>query len=240
MPLSYEAPFTVFQFECDPWDRMSPGAVLRRVQEVSTDQCETLGINEALYQRTHTVFLLNKISLEISRLPRIREAVTLATHAYGMKRAVYHRTTALHAQNGEKLCEADSRWLLVDTESRRILRNPIPEFAATFTDEPGEGAHAMEMPKPGEMEPCQKLRAGYLMCDRNGHVNNAWYADLICDNLPLKTLKSRVPRKMVLSYRIEIAMGDSFEFSRCTMENDSYYFRASVEGRKNFEGFVWF
>ncbi len=242
MPHSYSENFQVLHFECDPWQRMSPASVLRRVQEAGTAHCESLGLGDELYQRTGTAFLLAKLSLLVlARMPHLGEAVTVHTQAYGMRRAVYHRVTALHAQNGDKLCEADSRWVLVDVEARRILRKPLEEFTAYFNGEPdAAGMHPMEMPKPGELLPLGELCAGYSVCDRNGHVNNTRYVDMMCDHLPLEKLKQAPPRQVLACYHNEIPLGGSFSLQSALLEDGGFYFAARRGESRDFEGLVRF
>ncbi|MDL2218946.1 hypothetical protein LJC04_01210 [Ruminococcaceae bacterium OttesenSCG-928-O06] len=236
MPLSYEQQFTAFYFECDLWDRMAPGAVLRRVQEISTAQCDALGINEALYRRTGTVFLLAKLSLQVQRMPRLLEDVRIETRAYGMKRAVYQRMTSLHnAQTGEKLCETDARWILVDTETRRIRRKPLDEFLPLFNEEPGAEGHNMDIVRPKTLYPIKEMRATYTLCDRNGHVNNTKYADIVCDHLPIEQLRAAVPKRMLLWYHSEIPLSSSFSLAGAPSGENGYYFVAAQQDRKNFE-----
>ena len=242
MPLCYEDSFRVYQFECDPWDAMTPGAVLRRVQEIATMQCESLGVNEELYKRTHTVFLLSRLSLDYYKAPAIEQQVRIETRAYGMHRAAFHRVTSLYsATGGEKLCEADTRWVLVDTAARRILRRPPEEFDHIFRDEAIAEAHDLTLPKPETPpEGLAKLEARYSLCDRNGHVNNTRYADLMCDYLPPERLKAGPPRRMLLHYHAEIPMGESFELLGAPMGERGWYFLAKQPESNNFEGYAEF
>ncbi len=242
MPLTYEKDIRVTFGECDAFGRMTPGSALRRFQEIATEQCERLGFDNAFYQRTGTAFLLAKLSLLVlARMPHLGEAVTVHTQAYGMRRAVYHRVTALHAQNGDKLCEADSRWVLVDVEARRILRKPLEEFTAYFNGEPdAAGMHPMEMPKPGELLPLGELCAGYSVCDRNGHVNNTRYVDMMCDHLPLEKLKQAPPRQVLACYHNEIPLGGSFSLQSALLEDGGFYFAARRGESRDFEGLVRF
>ncbi|MDL2323996.1 hypothetical protein LJC61_02430 [Ruminococcaceae bacterium OttesenSCG-928-A16] len=241
MPLVYQDTFKVYQFECDPWDRMTPGAILRRVQEIGTQHCEQLGLTEEHYQATHTVFLLSRISLEIYNAPTTLQEVRIETRAYGMHRAVFQRVTSMYnAQTGEKLCEADSRWVLVDTNTRRILRREPEGFNNPFTEAPGQEEHSMEAPKPGEVQSFGTRTASYMLCDRNGHLNNTRYADLVCDCLPLQELAQNQIKKMLLFYKAEIPLGKSFSLygGKAEGEPSTYYFVAEENGRKNFEAFV--
>ncbi len=244
MPLCYDQHFTVFQFECDPWDRMSPGAVLRRAQEVSNAQCDELGLDLEAHAKNHTVFLLSRMSFQvISRMPAIAEQVRIQTRAYGTRRAVYHRATSIHAASGQKLCEVDSRWALVDTQTRRILRKPPPEFEGVFGEAPPYEEHDMTMRRPERLVQLADMRASYSLCDRNGHVNNARYADIMCDHLPIELLEKGTPRRMLLFYRAEIPFNHTFALHGGVVPGEGengYYFLAEDDGTKNFEGYVVF
>lgn len=237
MPVCYEEEFTVYQFECDPWNRMKPGAMLRRVQEIGTAQSEALGLDEEMYNRTHTVFMLSRISLEVYQPPVVGQKVTIQTRAYGPKRAVYYRVTSILDENGNKLCEADSRWVLVDTETRRILRKEPEGFVNPFAEEPQE-EHDMDMPSPGKQEAAYELLAGYSICDVNRHINNTHYADILCDCLPIERLESSFVKKMLLFFRTEIGLGERFKVSRAQADEHGYYFQAEMEGKKVFEGYA--
>ena len=48
----YSESFTVKAYECDAEARMTPGAILRRAQQISTDQCDLLGLTNEVYART--------------------------------------------------------------------------------------------------------------------------------------------------------------------------------------------
>ncbi len=241
MPLVFDDQFSVFQFECDPFDRMTPGAALRRIQEVGTKHCETLGITNETYQRDKILFLLSHLSFVANRMPAPFEQVHIQTRAYGMKRALYQRVTSLHAEDGALLCESDARWVLIDTESWRILRRPRGVPAGLFLDDTGEAAHSLDMPKPAEDWDAQSEQcARYMLCDRNGHINNTAYADLVCDMLPLEQLKAGPVRRMLLTYKHEISLGESFRLCRAPADGGGYCFAAFAGEKKRFEGYAAF
>lgn len=244
MPRCFDQEFTVYQFECDPWDRMTPGAALRRSQEVSNAHCDDLGLTFEVHQRNHTVFLLSRISFLVkSHMPALYEDVRIQTRAYGPKGPSYHRVNAIYSSSGETLCEMDTRWTLVDTETNRILRTPPPDIAGYFNELPEE-EHSLKMPKPGSLVDLGEHRATYSLCDRNGHINNACYADIMCDHLPIEQLERGTPRRMLFFYRAEIPFNHTFSL-HCGATTDpegqnGYYFLAADGDTKNFEGYVSF
>lgn len=238
MPLIFDDAFRVMQFECDPFDRMSPGGVLRRVQEAGTMHCETLGIDEETYRREHSVFLTSQLSLRAVRMPALYERVKLQTRAYGMKRAVFQRVTSIYAESGEPLCEVDARWVLVDTETRRIMRR-TPDFLRDFDDEAGEEGHDAKLPKQDAVPEVMAVKKAVLsLCDRNGHLNNTCYADLMCDLLPPQRMEANHVKNMAVAYRREIPLGSEFEMGMLPMGQNGSYFVAFQDGKKSFEGYV--
>ena len=241
MPNHYEEFFTVLYHECDPWGRMTPGAALRRVQETSTAHCNTVGLTDDVYQKTGTAFLLARISLQINQMPTPGEEVHIVTCAYPPEKAQYPRVTTFYGASGALLCEACSYWVLVDTASRRILRKPPEGFPFPFqAPAVPAAAHSTQFEKPTETAPQVQLVAAYSLCDKNGHINNARYADLVCDHLPLPLLQSHPIKQMLLIYRAEIALGEAFSFSGTAAGDNCYYFEAEKDGKRHFEAYIAF
>lgn len=240
MPLVFEQQLTAHQYECDPWDRMTPGSVLRRVQEISTAQCESVGLDEALYRATHSVFLLSKLSLQVARMPGVNQRIRMQTRAYGVHRAVYQRVTSLYDENGATLCEVDARWVLVNTETRHIYRREPEGFNSPFSTPPSAEGHDLSLVKAEQApEKMAELPATYTLCDRNGHINNTRYADLLCDLLPTQVLAAGPVREMRLFYRSEIPMGQIFVISGAKVDENGWYFNAGVDKTKNFEANIF-
>ncbi len=241
MPLCFEDTFRVLQFECDAWDNMTPGAVLRRVQDIGMMQTLSLGWDENFYRDNHFVFLVSKISLEVNQMPKFGQQVFMEARGYGIMRAMYHRVTTLYSKRGDKLCEADTRWLLYDTKNRRILRHVPPVLAETVQEKVPKEQHSMVLLKPDQpLRSLSETQASYTMCDRNGHINNTQYADLICNHLPLEQMHGNPPSKMLLFFHNEIRMGQNFAFAGAPVDDNSYYFVAQAGKKHNFEGYAGF
>lgn len=80
---------------------------------------------------THTSYVLAKLALHITRTPRVEETITVQTEPEALHRAVNRRfTTFCDAQGREEVC-VDSRWVLIDTDKRMILRKHPEGFPTT-------------------------------------------------------------------------------------------------------------
>lgn len=230
---SYAEEFTVAEYECDAAGCMTPGAMLRHAQQVATDQCTRLGLTEDVYRRTHTAFLLAKTAMELHLPVRTGEKIKIETHPCAAQRAVYLRHTALYAPDGTVLCDIDSRWVLVDTETKRILRRvpeamPMP-FAAQDVPQLDQTI------QKGAAQPDGTETATYTRCDKNRHLNNTFYADIVCDHVPPAQMTAQTPVRLAIVYHSEVPMGTSFTLQRAQTAENRWYFCGVNGDKKHFE-----
>lgn len=142
-PDKFEENFIIHDHEADCMRRFTPGAVLRRAQQVSTDHCDTLGLTAQVYEQTHTAFLLAKLSVQWHRQLHTGDEVHAVTHPSAPQRATYYRLTEFyHACTGALACTIDTRWVLVDTNTKRILRKAPDALPIPFTLPPPPGDEA--------------------------------------------------------------------------------------------------
>ena len=90
-PDKFEENFIIHDHEADCMRRFTPGAVLRRAQQVSTDHCDTLGLTAQVYEQTHTAFLLAKLSVQWHRQLHTGDEVHAVAHPSAPQRATYYR-----------------------------------------------------------------------------------------------------------------------------------------------------
>lgn len=230
---AYSVPLFVNDYECDVNGMMLPGSILRRAQQISTDQCAKHGLTTEVYRRTHTAFLLAKIALTVHRPIAAGTQGTLTTRPYEPFRAVFRRITELCDEQGRLLAEADARWILVDTDTKRILRNYPPEMNLPFFEQT-EKSPDLRIEKPDDTRLLGTERADYLRCDTNRHMNNTVYADIICNRLP-KSDRERVVRQMTLLYHREVPLDGEFQLRMGGSAQQGYYFMGQSAQGTHFE-----
>lgn len=232
---SFVDTFTVTDCECDAENRMTPGAILRRTQQIATDHSTSLGMDTPLYHRLHCAFLLAKMAMEQQTPIRTGQFIRIQTWASAPQRAVYHRCTTLYDDRDTALCRIDSRWILADTETHHILRRPPEGFPTPYTLPP---AYELPLDFPrGETATVAEETARYTRCDTNHHLNNTYYADIVLDHTPLDRLSILSPARLVVLYHSEIPLGASFTLGRAETGENAWYFcgRNPADGKKHFE-----
>lgn len=238
-PYEYAEDFTVYGYDGDYRGDIKPGSVLRYAQEVAGAQCTHYGITDEVYARTHTAYVLAKIAIHFSRVPKINERLTLITQPEKLKRAANKRLTVVLDENGAETALVDSRWVLIDIDKRMILRKHPPEICGPWAEEI-ERSLPMRMKKPelADTENLGERRAEYSRCDTNGHLNNTRYLDIVFDALPLDVLDGAEPLDILVLYHKEVPLGESFTLHRRHMEDDSWYFCGMREDKACFEASV--
>ena len=232
----YSEKFRVMDCDCDMNYRLTPGAFLRMAQQISTDQCVRLGMDDAFYRENHAVFLLAKLALKVERVPRGGETLTLVTMPEQPRRVAYKRVTEARDEKGERVALLDSRWVLVDTNTRHILRHAPAPFAAFPFEEEVPFTLDVTIRKPAQTSPAGLVTATYSRCDTNGHMNNTRYADAAADALPLEVLANGAVKRLVISYHNELPAGQSAELVRGRTGDGNWYVAGQREdGRPCFE-----
>lgn len=209
--MKYTQKYRIYENDVDFRKMATLGTLLRYCQQIGAEDAEHYGITPELYASTHTSYVLAKLALHITRTPRVEETITVQTEPEALHRAVNRRfTTFCDAQGREEAC-VDSRWVLIDTDKRMILRKHPEGFPTTGWVDKLDRELPIKLTKV-KREDCEELgthRAVYSRCDRNGHMNNTVYADLICDALPLEVWRTHTVTDVILYYHKEVPMGES-------------------------------
>ena len=237
----YEKVFQFFRHDGDHLGNMKPGALLRCAQQIATEHAESAGLTDAVYTETHTAYVLAKIALHLARPVRVDELLTVITQPERTKRAVNKRITRVRDEKGEEVALLDSRWVLIDTEKRAILRTRPAQFDESWAqDVPCELPMKMTKAKWEDCTPLGQRTAAYSLCDMNGHLNNTRYADIICDALPMEVWDVGTVQDMLIFYHREVPRGQTFELACARTGDDQWYVAARREGQSAFEASVTF
>ena len=241
----YEESFIVGQYECDCNGRMKPGAIMSKFQAISTDHCNDIGLTIDVYHKTHTVFLLAKASLELYGDVKVGDKIRMVTMPSSPKRAIYSRYNKFINEEGEVVAAQDSKWVLVDTQTHHILRQP-PEALQFPFNLPIREQHDLTIPKVHDAQKVETERVTNSRTDDNGHLNNTQYADIIMDCLPFSATVDRKLKKLVINYHNEAKMGEKIEIFVKELEAENpeqaaYYVSGKdMEGKMCFESLAKF
>jgi acyl-ACP thioesterase len=214
-PTVFRETFPVRSFEVGPDERASVRALCNYLQEAASLHAARLGFSAAAMRAEGHAWVLTHLHVQIDRMPRWAETVTVTTWPSGTERLYATRdfVVTTDAADAPVAC-ATSAWLVIDVERRRPTRLPAAIDDVALPDRADALPHAFDdlaVPDPGAEAPMHtaSFQAGYDDLDPNGHVNNARYAAWAVEPLPDAVLAERRLRALRLQFRAEATRGDA-------------------------------
>ena len=176
MDKAFSKDYTITCYEADANQLMRPTAMLDLMQEAANVNASTLGFGYDEMMNSNTAWVLSRIHVKFNNTPKWREEVNLKTWHKGVSKLFYLRDFILSDKEGNPMVLATTSWLIIDMNTRRLVRNS--DLALNDT-----AIHAIETPAdkvviPVDIEPelVRKHPVTWSEIDTNGHVNNVKYA----------------------------------------------------------------
>lgn len=240
MAKKYAENYTVACYEADANQVLKPTAMLDWMQEIAGRDATRLGFGYDHLKDVHTAWVLSRTHVRFHQYPKWRDKVTLQTWHKGALKVLYLRDFLLSDEAGVPLMSATTSWLIIDMNTRRMVRNP--ELASS--PETCVFEHAIEEPAdkivfPTDIEP--KLAATHKVVwsdiDTMAHVNNVKYVCWALDAVNRSILQEHPLKEIVVNYDAEVLLGEEVELYRITQPtNDglNVYVQGRVEGKPRF------
>ena len=216
----YNLTFKIASYDVDSADRIRLSAVLRYQQEAGEQHLIPAGLGWRDLSSHGIAFVASRWHAAIHRLPRLEEEVTLTTWHRDRKGPRFFRCYEWRDAAGNLLIEGVMQFALVSVTDHRLLRGDEFMELAPLPD----AARGVGCADPGRFVLRDATAAGnYEVCwsdiDRNGHMNNTRYADLMWDFLP-SVWQDRNPADVELYFAGESRQGDLLSLS-VSMEGEN-------------------
>lgn len=195
--------------DCDRSKRIRVAGLLSKIAAFAGYDYDARGLTHEKLYAMREAFLLSRVALRIHRCPRYREVLDITTWENGVKGAHMQRVYEMRDEAGELCVSVKSDWILVDPETRRIMR------PSTFTAKPlGICGREIDCPAPRRIvlpkEGLEELgvrRVRWSDLDGNGHLYSARYGDIVWDALP-EDLQDRTLQEFFIDYSREATLGE--------------------------------
>ena len=185
IPADYTWKINISSFDADRNRDLKPSSILKLQQEAGDRHLNAGGVTySALFDRG-MIFVLTRARMEIKRFPTYKETVTLTTWSRGIRGSQFFRCYRFEDPNSRPLINSMSAYALVDAENHRLLR-PAVSDGLGIRHLPDREIACAEPPKvhvPDNAVFLAERPVRFTDIDYNGHVNNAVYADIVCDHM---------------------------------------------------------
>lgn len=206
--------------DADPRGAVRLTALLAYLQDAAAEHALALGVAVKDLRKLGLTWVLSRVHLQLGRLPRCGEQVTIRTWPVSRDGRFSVRDFELLDHRGERTGCATSSWAVLDLRSRRPVRidahlppyplHPVRALADPFGVLPTVDQWEAELHLP--------VLRGDL--DVNGHVNNTIYAGWALEAVPPRVYDHAVPLAIEINFRAEVHYGDRI-ISRCGVVEES-------------------
>lgn len=214
--------FTIPCYDTDASWRLKPTSFMNLAQEAAGLHAVHLGFGYDDLLVNNTAWILSRVHVEFLDTPKWRENITLTTWHKGLNRLFYLRDFILTDENGKERVKATTSWLVLNLETRRLVRDPQLMEEGTVNLENAIETPADKVQLPKDVEPVLAFDhvVGYSDVDMNGHANNAMYMQWAMDAVDYDIASARPVRELTINFNHETKAGDSVALYRYVVEQE--------------------
>lgn len=213
----YSTDFTIDFSQCYPNGYLKYTDLCNLIQLCAAEHAEVGGISFTDMQEAHQAWVISRMRLEISSLPKWRETVTVKTWIESLHNSRSVRAIEVFC-NGEKIVGCETFWAVFNTQTRRPEALALPHDHFTIYNENFSTVQRVSKVKLVEVENVVSQRIVLLSdLDIVNHVNNVKYLEWCLDILDPELIMKRNISSIDMNFLKELAFADTVEIA--TLEN---------------------
>lgn len=220
-----------------------PAGILREMQECGSRQMSACKPSyDELLDRGQAL-MLSRLDMVIPEDVFLDDKIKVYTWPCPSTRATFLRNYVMYRD--EKLvADISSQWTLVDMASRKILKVEDVDFSNYVYDQYHEVISSSKL-KISKDELAQMESAGTKEVmlsdvDYNGHMNNTYYIDMLCDRIPELAHGEYRVSAFRIHFSKEAPLNEKIEIKRLRADENRYLFCTYREdGQVNVEAEIF-
>ena len=224
--------FTIPCYNTDASWRLKPAAFMDLAQEAAGLHAVHLGFGYDDLIKTNTAWILSRVNVKFIDTPLWREDVTLTTWHKGFNRLFFLRDFVMTDKDGRERVKATTSWLVLNLETRSMVRDPelVEEGTVCSENAIENQADKVRMPRDVEAEPVHEHVVGYSDVDMLGHANNAMYMQWAMDAVDYELASTKPVKEFTINFNHEIKAGEKVTLYRaCVQKEDALH--VFIEGK---------
>ncbi|HLS96984.1 MAG TPA: acyl-ACP thioesterase domain-containing protein [Sphingobacterium sp.] len=208
-PTIYSNSYTINFTQCYSNGYLRYSELSNLLQLTASDHATLLGFGYMEMSKSYQSWVLSRVRIEIDRLPRFLEQITVRTWVQDFLGNRSVRNFEI-LQNGEKIAGATTFWAVFNVRSRKsedlkaAVDPVIIQTGRTATNEPFKRIEAKTL-----CEQTVHYTPKLSDLDIVNHVNNVKYTDWCLDTLDPETVLKRHFKTVDINYIKELKLGES-------------------------------
>lgn len=237
--IKYTKDLTIQCYETDASWRLKPASFMNFAQEAAGNHAVYLGFGYDDLIASNTAWILSRVHVEFVDTPKWKEDITLTTWHKGLNRLFFLRDFILTDKEGRTRVKATTSWLVLNLETRRLVRDPkLMEDGTVCTENVIETpADKVQMPKDIEAVHVMDHIVAYSDVDMNAHTNNAMYMQWAMDAVDYDIASTMPVKEFTINFNHETKPGDVVSIYKARIIEDEgrrVYVEGKVDGQSAF------
>ena len=237
--IKYTKDLTIQCYETDASWRLKPASFMNFAQEAAGNHAVYLGFGYDDLIASNTAWILSRVHVEFIDTPKWKEDITLTTWHKGLNRLFFLRDFILTDKDGRERVKATTSWLILNLETRRLVRDPkLTEDGTVCSENVLETpADKVQMPKDIEAVHVMDHLVAYSDVDMNAHANNAMYMQWAMDAVDYDIASTMPVKEFTINFNHETKPGDVVAIYKARViegEGRRVFIEGKVEGQSAF------
>lgn len=211
----------------------TPSAVVRYLQDTVDENMRVCGPSYQQLMSENKSFIVSRISTEILRPLKEYESFDVYTWATPSRAATFPRSFEIKSGD-QTVLRCQMTWALIDTNTRSFIKGSDFSVECYGTGEPIQLSTAVRfrLSPHTELKKAGERQVMYSDIDKNRHMNNTRYFDMLFDYIPER--EKVWMSSCQLNFINESPYGENIDIyiSDAVFEGDEkvYFFKTTVNG----------
>ena len=224
--------YTIPCYDTDASWRLKPVSFMNYAQEMANRHASVLGFGYDDLIGSRTAWVLARMYIRFIDLPLWRNDVTLTTWHKGLNRLFFLRDFRMTDPQGNVRVEATTSWIVLNLDTRRLVRDPklMDEGTKCSENAVEQPADKVQLPKDAQMEFVMEHTVSYSDVDLLGHTNNAMYMHWAMDAVPYEITSQHPLKEVTINFNHETRGGEKVSIYRTSLQAEDGL-RVFIEGK---------
>lgn len=224
--------YTIPCYDTDASWRLKPVSFMNYAQEMANRHACVLGFGYDDLIGSRTAWVLARMYIRFIDLPLWRNDVTLTTWHKGLNRLFFLRDFRMTDPQGNVRVEATTSWIVLNLDTRRLVRDPklMDEGTKCSENAVEQPADKVQLPKDAQMEFVMEHTVSYSDVDLLGHTNNAMYMHWAMDAVPYEITSQHPLKEVTINFNHETRAGEKVSIYRTSLQAEDGL-RVFIEGK---------
>ena len=200
--------------------RLKPAAFMDLAQEAANIHATKLGFGYDEMIGSKSAWVLSRMHVVFEDTPKWRDEVSFATWHKGLNRLFFLRDFLMADKDGNPKIKATTSWLVINLETRRLVRDPklLDEGTVCSDNVLEEPADKVVMPKDVQPQLIVEHVVSYSDLDMNGHANNARYMQWAMDAVNYEISSVKPVKEFTINFNHEVKPQETVSIYKSIVE----------------------